>query len=44
MTKIDQKHFEKLEEKLRIKSVKKIHRISGRSVKEIAKITVSKKQ
>ncbi|KKP89121.1 MAG: hypothetical protein UR93_C0002G0023 [Berkelbacteria bacterium GW2011_GWA2_35_9] len=44
MTKIDRKHFEKLEEKLRIKSAQKIHRVSGRSVKGIAKIIASKKK
>lgn len=44
MKSLDKKHFEKVEDKIRQQGSKKIHRVSGSSVKKIAKIIISKKK
>ncbi len=44
MKKQDRKYFEKVEEIMKQKNYNKIHRVSGASIKKIAKLIISKKK
>lgn len=44
MKSLDKKHFERVEEIIRRQRFKKIHRVSGQSIKKIVQIIISKKK